>query len=102
MAKKNCWEYKDCGRQQGGHKSEELGVCLASTDNRLDSIHGGLNAGRTCWMVAGTLCGGKAQGTFAQKFDNCIECEFYNRVKEEEASKFQMTVFLLKKLNDSG
>jgi PAS domain S-box-containing protein len=30
-----------------------------------------------CWQVAGTFCGGKVQGTFAQKFISCSECEVY-------------------------
>ncbi|MGE5174112.1 MAG: two-CW domain-containing protein, partial [Betaproteobacteria bacterium] len=27
MEKLNCWEHKKCGRQPGGHKVAELGVC---------------------------------------------------------------------------
>ncbi|MDH3390750.1 MAG: hypothetical protein OEL85_03000 [Desulfobulbaceae bacterium] len=27
--------------------------------------------------VAGTLCGGEVQGTFALKLGNCQKCEFY-------------------------
>ncbi len=30
-----------------------------------------------CWQIAGTFCGGKVQGVFAQKFKNCSKCEVY-------------------------
>jgi hypothetical protein len=63
----NCWEFKNCGRDKDGS-------CPAVSEN----------AGRTCWLVAGTLCGGKVQGTSAQKDGNCRECEFYKKVKAHE------------------
>ncbi len=83
-AKVNCWEHKKCGRQPGGHKVEDLGVCPASVYEDLNSAHGGKNAGRACWVVAGSLCGGKIQGTYAKKLLNCWRCDFMNRVKKEE------------------
>lgn len=82
--KTNCWEHKKCGRQPGGHKVADLGVCPATTHDALDGAHGGKNAGRACWAVAGSLCGGKIQGTYAQKLLNCWRCEFMNAVKKEE------------------
>lgn len=84
MAKQNCWEFKQCGRQLGGTKVSELGLCPASTEKRLDGSNQGKNAGRTCWFVAGTLCGGKVQGTFAAKLANCMKCEFYQSVTQQE------------------
>jgi hypothetical protein len=82
--RQNCWEFKKCGRQPGGHKAQELGVCPATTEHALDGAHGGRNAGRACWVVVGSLCGGKIQGTYAQKLNNCWRCDFMNRVKQEE------------------
>ena len=84
--KLNCWEHKKCGRQPGGHRSEEMGVCPAATHEELDSAHSGKNAGRACWVVAGSLCGGKLQGTYAKKLLNCWRCDFMNMVKREEDS----------------
>ncbi len=72
---KNCWEIKNCGRQKGGQNELELGICVAA--------QGGL--GHSCWAVAGTLCGGKVQGTVAKKEAQCIKCEvyvLYNRLNE--------------------
>jgi len=82
--KLNCWEFKKCGRQPGGQKTAELGVCPATVAQDLDGAHEGKNAGRACWVVAGSLCGGKIQGTYAKKLLNCWRCEFMNMVKQEE------------------
>jgi len=84
MGKLNCWEHKKCGRQPGGPKAQELGVCPVTTYQTLDGAHGGQNAGRACWAIAGSLCGGKIQGTYAQKLTNCWRCDFMNAVKREE------------------
>ena len=65
--KLNCWEFKQCGREAGGAKARELGVCPAYPDH-----------GQDCASLAGTLCGGKVQGSFAHKIKNCMQCDFYN------------------------
>jgi hypothetical protein len=80
----NCWEAKKCGRQPGGAKATELGVCPAATETRTNNLNHGINGGRVCWLVAGTLCGGVVQGTFASKLANCLKCEFYQAVGKEE------------------
>ena len=84
MGKVNCWEHKKCGRQPGGPKALELGICPVTTYRELHGAHGGENAGRACWAIAGSLCGGKLQGTYAQKLNNCWRCDFMNSVKREE------------------
>lgn len=62
----NCWEYLKCGREKGGAKEAEFGVCPAYPDH-----------GHDCAGIAGTLCDGVVQGTFAQKIQNCRQCEFF-------------------------
>jgi hypothetical protein len=62
----NCWEFMECGREEGGEKVEALGTCPAYPDY-----------GRQCARVSGTLCKGKVQGTFAMKLANCMQCNFY-------------------------
>lgn len=84
MGKLNCWEFKKCGRQIGGEKAKKLGVCIASTQKNTDGVNNGKFAGRCCWAVAGTLCGGPVQGTFAQELHKCMDCEFYWIVSREE------------------
>jgi hypothetical protein len=88
--KKNCWEVKNCGREPGGAKVSELGVCPAATEASNDGKNGGKNSGRYCWRVSGTFCGGKVQGSYAQKLVNCAQCEFFKSVREEEDSNFNM------------
>jgi hypothetical protein len=78
LMKKNCWEVTGCGRERGGKKENELGLCPAAADERLHGVHGGMNAGRACWVVAGTFCEGEVQGTFAQKLGDCMKCDFFN------------------------
>lgn len=99
MPKKlNCWEYKQCGREPNGGNVGKLGVCPAATEKRLHDVHEGINAGRSCWVVAGTYCQGKVQGIFAQKITTCKECDFYKKVQAENFSTFQISLSLLQKL----
>ncbi|MBI2060816.1 MAG: hypothetical protein HYT87_13695 [Nitrospirae bacterium] len=90
MAKTNCWEFKKCGREPGGLKVPEMGVCPASGDVSGGGINGGKFAGRICWAVAGTFCGGKVQGSFAEKEVSCMGCEFYQLVRSEQGAFFQL------------
>ena len=96
--KQNCWEFKKCGREFLGAKVDESGICPAANESRLKAVHEGVNAGRACWVVAGTLCAGKAQGTFAKENDSCTECAFYNTVWGEELRGFIPAGRLLKML----
>jgi hypothetical protein len=91
--KKNCWEVKHCGLEND---------CAAFHEKKLDGVHGGKNAGRCCWVVAGTLCANKPQGVFAQKFLACEKCDFYNQVKKEEFPNFLLAVQLLHKLKGNA
>lgn len=91
MKKRNCWEAKNCGRQAGGPNVREMGTCPVSVERKLHGVHDGDCAGRACWVVAGSFCGGREQGTFAQKFHNCEKCDFYQQVREEEGLKFRMS-----------
>jgi hypothetical protein len=94
----NCWEFKKCGRQPGGLKASELGLCPAATTTAVDGVNHGKNGGRACWALAGTLCGGVVQGTFAAKCANCQKCEFFVQVKNEEGRTFSAAAEILGKL----
>ncbi|MBN1881442.1 MAG: hypothetical protein JW885_04645 [Deltaproteobacteria bacterium] len=88
MKKVNCWEFEKCGREPGGEHAGDMGVCPAATNG--SGSNGGLHAGRSCWIVAGTYCRGKVQGRFAQKLPECMQCDFYQLVKKEEAADFSL------------
>ena len=62
----NCWEYTKCGREAGGEKADEYGVCPAYP------LHG-----THCAKISGTLCNGTIQGSFAMKLGNCLQCPFF-------------------------
>ncbi len=64
-----CWEYMKCGRDK-----DATTKCPAYP-----------HFGRVCWVVAGTFCEGKVQGTFAQKYEDCRKCDFYQM--EEKLKK---------------
>ena len=44
--------------------------------------------------MAGTFCGGEIQGTFAEKRESCLDCDFYDRVQAEEGTANLRTKFL--------
>lgn len=84
--KANCWEYMKCGREPGGRRADRDGVCPAAVTDTFNTFNNGLNAGRCCWLVAGTFCDHKIMGAFAEKIDTCKNCRFYKKVQEEEHS----------------
>lgn len=90
QTKSNCWEAMKCGREAGGIKVSEMGVCPASTDTEADGVNGGKNGGRLCWTIAGSFCNGKQQGTFAQKRLCCVVCDFIKQVQKEEGVAFEL------------
>ena len=98
MAKLNCWEFKNCGRQPGGAKAAELGVCPAAIETRANGCNCGQNGGRACWVLTGTLCGGLVQGSFAQKLGNCLKCEFYELVASEEGPNHESSKDILARI----
>ncbi len=98
MAVLNCWEFKKCERIPGGAKAAELGICPAAVESHTTGMNRGLNGGRACWAIAGTLCDGVVQGTFASKISSCLKCKFYQLVNEEEGVNHQSVGDILAKL----
>lgn len=56
----DCWDFKNCpqDRKKG---------CLAFSEE----------AGKKCWLVTGTMCGGVEQKDMRTKIAKCRACEFY-------------------------
>ena len=86
--KKNCWEVLKCERQPDGAKANELGVCPSAVPGEYNGLNNGINGGRFCWRIAGTMCDGEPQGDVAQKTLNCLGCDFFKQVAAEEGSNF--------------
>jgi len=91
IPKVNCWEFTECGREPGGEFVDELGVCPASDDSAFDGINEGKKGGRACWAVSGTLCLERVEEGFASKQCLCEQCDFYQRVRLEQADSFLNT-----------
>ena len=95
----NCWEYKKCGYGPNVKKSGHM-ICPTVSEGRLNGVHNGAQAGRACWVIAGTFCNGDVQGKFAQKYGTCMNCDFYQKVLEEEGHKFEITLIPMKRLRE--
>ena len=87
---KNCWEFNKCGREPGGARAGEKGVCPAALAEEFNGVNQGVQAGKACWAVVGTLCGGKPQRTFADKQLACLDCEFLPYLRRQMGSLFQL------------
>ncbi len=77
--RRNCWDFHEC---------RLMGKCPASTDKRLDGVHKGINAGRACWVLMGTLCDTAHPGM------NCETCMFYRSVVRLEGPGFKFSEVL--------
>jgi hypothetical protein len=60
----------------GGARIHEHGPCP-----------GALSPDVHCWLVAGTMCSGNVEGTFALKYESCIICDYYNKMQESIAKQ---------------
>ena len=89
----NCWEFTNCGREPGGNRADDLGVCPAAADGRFDGLNDGINAGRVCWAVAGTDGKDRPQCIHADRAHPCETCEFfkYTHSSTEAISEAEFT-----------
>lgn len=99
MSRMNCWEFFECGREPNGKKTRELGTCPAAAKAELDGVNDGTNGGRSCWAIAGTLCEGEVQGTYAQKLGNCLKCDFHAFVRGQQHGNYASTKKILDIIN---
>lgn len=60
-------------------------ACPAASDIIFDGMNDGRNAGRSCWLIAGTDCKGETKGTFAKTYENCRSCGFFKQVRSQKA-----------------
>jgi hypothetical protein len=91
MPKMNCWEFHVCGREPGGGKVGEFGICPAALEASVDGFNKGDKGGRACWAVSGTLCLERVEEGFASKQCLCEQCDFYQRVRLEQGDNFLNT-----------
>lgn len=88
--KMNCWEFHKCGRESEGKKVAEFGICPASESKKHHGKNMGVNGGRYCWKISGTLCEISTKGSKPKRILKCVECEFYKLVQDEQGSCIEM------------
>jgi hypothetical protein len=98
MTAKNCWEATSCGREPGGRKVGELGICPASLEKSVNGCNGGTNGGRACWAIPGTFCGGEIQHFETQKWGSCRRCSFFWQVQREEGPNYTGVGLIMERL----
>jgi hypothetical protein len=81
---KNCWEFRNCGREPGGLNVAELGICPAATNKCYHGVNRGKAGGRFCWHINGTLC----KETSDNKQAPCADCGFFQEVEQQEGRFF--------------
>jgi hypothetical protein len=86
----NCWEFHRCGREPGGAEVVKFGVCPAVISKEYHGKNGGVNGGRYCWRITGTLCDILTKKNRAEKILKCVACAFYKRVQDEQGSSVEM------------
>ncbi len=85
--KLNCWQYCKCGREPGGERTKDLGICPVTVATSLNGINGGKNGGRICWSIAGTFSPYRRSQLDCLKIKqikSCLDCEFHQLVLKEE------------------
>ncbi len=85
--KTNCWDQMLCGRELSGEAVKQFGVCPVIKYSGYNRINRGYNGGRYCWRIVGTFVE-EAYCPVAKELGDCIICEFYKRVKQEEGENF--------------
>lgn len=87
--RENCWDFRNCTKTD----------CPVRTEDRLDGVHGGSNAGRACWAVPSTHCMG-VQGSCLDKKPHCSVCAFYQKVRREEGARIKSNDEILAALDE--
>ena len=62
-----CWQYLRCGIERDPSRR-----CPAYP-----------YFGRSCWAIAGTLCERRITGTYAEKIQDCVKCNFYQECNHD-------------------
>ncbi len=83
MSKLNCWEFMKCGKEPGGSRTEESGVCPIASEASADSLNDGINGGRLCWVIA-DICNYKIKCSATHHNSSCFSCEFRYKVMADE------------------
>ncbi|MBF0214371.1 MAG: hypothetical protein HQM00_12575 [Magnetococcales bacterium] len=94
---KNCWEKNQCGREPGGAKEAKLGTCPVASFSLADGFLGGVNGGRACIFIVGTLAPPELANSCTslanQSKRDCHQCPFFRELKKKYKKSFNLEVF---------
>lgn len=84
MKKINCWEFMRCGKGPSGIGNNKSNICPILAETSANTLNGGVNGDRICWVIAETCCNGEMKCADFQRKDSCFSCEFRYKVTIEE------------------
>ena len=73
-----------CGKRPGAKTAGEPGFCPVAAEAGANSLNGGFNGGRICWIIAEDCCGHEIKCSDLHQKDSCFSCEFRYKVTQEE------------------
>ncbi len=83
MPEQRCWEFKKCGRQPGGSKAGELGVCPAAAEALTTGSHPERQGCLACWAITGKFSGEGVQGS-PERLGDCIRCDYLKQNESKD------------------
>ena len=90
----NCWDFRKCGREPGGERAQEHGVCPTALFEAADGYLGGRMGGKACAFLIGTFCCNLVPGTEPGRLKDCPACDFFNHLKDRHGREFSIPAFL--------
>ncbi len=84
MSKFNCWEFKKCGKGPSGNGNSIPGTCPVANEIAANTLNGGINGGRICWIIAESRNDGEIKCSALHRTTSCFSCEFRYKVLMEE------------------
>lgn len=82
--KLNCWEFMKCGKGPSRNGNGKKRRCPIVAETSANTLNGGVNGGRICWIIAENCCNGEVQCSKLHRKSSCFSCEFRYKVTAEE------------------
>jgi hypothetical protein len=73
-----------CGKGPSGDGNGKHRSCPISAETSANTLNGGVNGGRICWIIAENCRNSKVKCSELSRMDPCFSCEFRYKVFAEE------------------
>jgi hypothetical protein len=73
-----------CGKGPSGNGNGKHRSCPISAETSANTLNGGVNGGRICWIIAENCRNSKVKCSELSRMDPCFSCEFRYKVFAEE------------------